>query len=212
MGCFWWAHALETWLAWGSSQTSQRLAHLQSHLDETPLQRVRELLDQRQTFTVPERCDISHTQEPSDTEIDDRRRHRAWLITLEHAQAHGLIRKAARRETLDREEALPRVQLLVDTCTKLSYEDLVHPAGHTFRVVEEVDDRGGKQIIANRNLITLWGRSCKCGHIAGDTPHSAKTLRRAARETLAARWSHCPGYCHALGENGAGSLGGRIGG
>jgi hypothetical protein len=145
---------------------------------------VRELLDQRQTFTVPERCDISYTQEPSDTEIDDRRRHRAWLITLEHTQAHGLIRKAARRETLDREEALPRVQLLVDTCTKLSYEDLVHPAGHTFRVVEEVDDRGGEQIVASRDFIALWGRSRKFAHVAGDTPHSAKTLRRAARETL----------------------------
>jgi hypothetical protein len=68
--------------------------------------------------------------------------------------------------------------------TKLSYEDLVHPAGHTFRVVEEVDDRGGEQIIANRDLITLWSWSRKFAHVAGDTPQRAKTLRRAARETL----------------------------
>ena len=72
----------------GERAWTQGLAHLQSHLDETPFQRVRELLDQRQTFTVPERCDISHTQEPSDTEIDDRRRHRAWPHSG-HAQAHA---------------------------------------------------------------------------------------------------------------------------
>ena len=96
----------------------------------------------------------------------------------------GLIRKATRRETLDREEALSRVQLLVDTCTKLSYEDLVHPARHPFRVVKKVDDRGGEQIVASRDFIALWGRSRKFTHVAGDTPHSAKTLRRAARKTL----------------------------
>src|SRR5262245_2159682 len=89
-----------------------------------------------------------------------------------------------RRETLDCEEPLSRVQLLVDMCTKLAYEDLVDPAGHTFRVVEEVDDRGGEQIVASRDLIAFWGRSRKFTHVAGDTPQSAKTFRRAARETL----------------------------
>ena len=76
------------------------------------------------------------------------------------------------------------MQLLVDTCTKLSYEDLIDPAGHTFRVVKEVDDRGGEQIVASRDFIALGGWSRKFTHVAGDTPHSAKTLRRAARETL----------------------------
>jgi hypothetical protein len=69
-------------------------------------------------------------------------------------------------------------------CTKLSYEDFVHPAGHPFRVVEEVDDCGGEQVIADRDLIALRGRSRKFAHVTGNTPQSAKTLRRATGETL----------------------------
>src|SRR5215831_14432537 len=55
----------------GGRAWTQRLAHLQGHLDETPFQRVRELLDQRQTFIVPEGCHIRHTQEPPDAAIDN---------------------------------------------------------------------------------------------------------------------------------------------
>ena len=57
----------------GERAWTQELAHLQSHLDETPFQCVRELLDQRQTFTVPKRGHVGYTQEPPDTEIDNRR-------------------------------------------------------------------------------------------------------------------------------------------
>ena len=39
---------------------AQGLTHFQRHLDEAPLQRVRQLLDQLQTFTVPERCHVGH--------------------------------------------------------------------------------------------------------------------------------------------------------
>src|SRR5262245_12414876 len=107
------------------------------------------------------------------------------LVHYSGARAgHGLIRKAMRRETLDREQPLPRVQLLIDTCTKLSYEDLVDPAGHPFRIVKEVDDRGSKQIVASRDHITLWGWGREFTEIAGDTPQSTKALRCTAGETL----------------------------
>ena len=57
----------------GERARRQGLANLQSHLDETPFQCVRKLLDQRQTFTVPKRCHVGYTQESPDTEIDNRR-------------------------------------------------------------------------------------------------------------------------------------------
>ena len=39
---------------------AQGLTYFQRHLDEATLQRVRELLDQRQTFTIPERCHVGY--------------------------------------------------------------------------------------------------------------------------------------------------------
>src|SRR5262245_40007946 len=89
-----------------------------------------------------------------------------------------------RGKTLDREEPLPRVQLLVDPSTKLSHEDLLNPAGHAFRVFEQVDNCGSEQIITHGDLIALWSWGREFAQIAGDAPQSAKTLCCAARETL----------------------------
>src|SRR5215813_5327210 len=109
------------------------------------------MLHQLQAPAVTKRGHIGHTQEPPDAEIDDRRRYRSWVATLEHAQADGLICKATRCEALNHEQALSRVQFLVDARAKLAHKDLVNPARHTLRVIEEMDDSGGEQVIAHRN-------------------------------------------------------------
>ena len=45
---------------YGKRECTQQLADLQGYLDEAPFKRVRQLLDQLQTLTVPERRHVRH--------------------------------------------------------------------------------------------------------------------------------------------------------
>src|SRR6266566_2787996 len=161
-----------------------RLADFQSHLDKATFERVCQRFHQLQTPAVAECCHIGHTQEPPDAEIDNRRRHRSWVATLEYAEADSLIRKAVRCEALDREQPLPRVQFVVDARAKLAHKDLVDPARHALRVIEEMHHSRSEQVIAQRNPLTLRGRRNKFTHVTRDPPYSSEALRSATGKTL----------------------------
>ena len=45
---------------YGTQARAQRLADLEGHLDDAPFQRVRQLLDQLQTLTIPERRHVGY--------------------------------------------------------------------------------------------------------------------------------------------------------
>src|SRR5712691_9134965 len=62
---------LARWEVWRAC--AQRLANFQHHLHEAPFQRVRKLLNEFQTCIVPKCYHVGYTQEPPDTEIDNRR-------------------------------------------------------------------------------------------------------------------------------------------